>query len=544
MPSTLLLALVALVAAGATYIYLYIGSRAPNLPPGPPTLPLLGNLHQLPTKGAHFQFTKWAREYGGLYTLKLGTGTAVVITSPRLVKELVDKKGAKYAARPSSYVARLISGGDHILLMEYGAQWRETRKLLHGTFAEKAVEERFLGLQEAEARVMVRGYLLEPEQHMLHPKRFANSVIMSIVWGVRTPTARTGHMHRLYALMEIWSKVMETGATPPVDIYPFLHYLPQRLFLHWRDRATHVRRQMNSLYSAFLRDLRARRAATGSRGAFMDRVLDQAEANADSIRPEALTYSDHELAFLGGTLTEGGSDTSASIITAFVHAMTAHPAVQRKAQAQIDAVIGADRSPQWRDYAALPYVAQCVKETMRWRPVTPLAFPHALAEDDWVDGQFFLPKGTVVIVNAWGLQHDPARFAQPEDFDPEHFAGCTELATELANGSWQKRDHYGYGAGRRFCPGAHLAERNLFLAVAKLLWAFDIVPGKDAEGRVVRPDLDPATGYCEGFLVCARDFPAEFRVRGAERRETILGEVGEAERELFARYAAGGDEVA
>lgn len=342
--------------------------------------------------------------------------------------------------------------------------------------------------------------------------------------------------------MEIWSKVMETGATPPVDIYPFLHYLPQSIFLNWRDRATHVQKEMNSLYSDFLVDIRARRKSPriGNRGAFMDKVLDQASSEK---RMEGLTYSDHELWFMGGTLTEGGSDTSASIITAFVHAMTAYPEIQKKAQTQIDSVVGEDRSPTWSDYARLPYVAQCVKESMRWRPVTPLAFPHALAEDDWVDGKF-LPKGTVIIVNAWGMHFDPLRFENPNTFDPEHFAGVTTLATDLANGPWEKRDHYGYGTGRRFCPGAHLAERNLFLAMAKLLWAFEIGPGRDGGGRVIEPDLDPVTGYCEGFLVCANDFGAEFRVRGEGRREAILREFGEAEREIFGRYEAGGEEIA
>ena len=191
-----ILALVTLLLAGAIYTYLYVGSREKKLPPGPPTIPLFGNILQIPQKGAHFQFTKWAREYGGLYTLTLGTGTAAVITSPRLVKELVDKKSAKYSARPKSYVANLISGGDHILLMEHGPQWRDTRKLLHGTFTEKIVDEQHLKVQEAEARQMLKDYLDDPEHHMLHPKRYANSIIMSIVWGIRTPTAQTRHMHR------------------------------------------------------------------------------------------------------------------------------------------------------------------------------------------------------------------------------------------------------------------------------------------------------------------------------------------------------------
>ncbi|KAI7285110.1 cytochrome P450 [Hortaea werneckii] len=562
--------LVGLLLATVAYFLHNKGRRDRRLPPGPPTLPILGNLHQIPKQGVHFQFTEWARQYGGIYTLKLGTGTAAVITDPRLVKQLLDKKSSKYAERPKSYVANLIAGGDHILLMDYGNQWRDTRKLFHSHFMEKMVETEHIKVQEAEARQMLKDYLVEPEQHMLHPKRYSNSITMSLVWGVRTPTAHTRHMHRLYDVMEVWSKVMETGATPPVDIYPFLHWLPQRVFTNWIDRATHVRNEMNSLYADFLHDIRLRRNRVGNRGSFMDKVLDTAE---NEKRPEGLTFSDHELYFMGGTTTEGGSDTSASIITAFVHAMAAYPSIQQKAQRQIDSVVGPDRSPTWQDFPRLPYIAQCVKETMRWRPVTPLAFPHALAEDDWVstspssssspseeeNPQYLLPKGTTIILNAWGIHHDPVRFADPETFDPDHYAPTptptptsttttttpTPLSTELANGPWEKRDHYGYGAGRRFCPGAHLAERNLFLAVAKLLWGFDILPGKrDREGRPADLDLDPRTGYSAGFLVCAKDFEAGFEVRGREKEATIRREYDEARREVFGRFEACGEERA
>ena len=77
---------------------------------------------------------------------------------------------------------------------------------------------------------------------------------------------------------------------------------------------------MNALYADFLSDIRLRRRKEGSsRGAFMDRLLDQADGEAK--KQDGLTYNDHEMWFMGGTLTEGGSDTSASIITAFVQAM-------------------------------------------------------------------------------------------------------------------------------------------------------------------------------------------------------------------------------
>jgi len=79
-------------------------------------------------------------------------------------------------------------------------------------------------------------------------------------------------------------------------------------------------------------------------------------------------------------MMEGGSDTSSSIIIAFVQAMARWPEVQKRAQQEIDSVLGEDRSAVWEDYEKLLYVAAIVKESMRWRPVGPLAFPHALAE--------------------------------------------------------------------------------------------------------------------------------------------------------------------
>lgn len=333
-------------------------------------------------------------------------------------------------------------------------------------------------------------------------------------------------MTKLYDLMENWSKVMEPGNTPPVDIYPFLHWVPERFLGMWASRAQDVGREMNGLYSEYLDLVINRRSQEGSRGSLLDDVLDQ---------NDKLQFSRHQLYFLGGVLMEGGSDTSSSIIIAFIHAMTKWPSVQRKAQRELDSVVGSDRSPLWSDYASLPYVAATVKEAMRWRPVVPLAFPHALSEDDWVDGKR-LPKGSAVFINAFGLNHDERRFPDPDTFDPDHYKGCTALAPELASGDYESRDHYGYGAGRRFCPGAHLAERNLFLAIAKILWGFDIGPGKDVEGRVAEPDVRNEAAYSAGFLVCAHPFPCEIVPRSGARRATIMREFELAETEVYANY--------
>ena len=333
-------------------------------------------------------------------------------------------------------------------------------------------------------------------------------------------------MVKLYALMENWSKVMEVGNTPPVDVFPFLKLVPEKFLGMWRSRAQDVGREMSALYSEWVEYVIERRKNSGSRDCFLDKILDQGEK---------VGLSKHGLYFLCGTVMEGGSDTTSSLIISFIHAMTKWPAVLKRAQAELDAVVGPDRTPTWDDYAQLPYIAACVKEAHRWRPVTPLAFPHSLAEDDWVDGMY-LPKGSDIFINAYALHHDERRFPNPDVFDPDHFKGVTALASELANGDSANRDHYGYGSGRRLCPGIHLAERNLFLALAKIVWAFDISPAKDAAGRDIEVDVTNEKGYCSGFLVCAEDFPCNVTVRSEARRATILAEADKARAEVFSRF--------
>lgn len=128
-----------------------------------------------------YRFLQWAKEYGGIFSLKVGPGTAIVITSPELVKKLFDKKSNIYNHRPPSYVGNgIISGGDHVLLMQYSDQWRTCRKLIHQYFMETMVMQKHLKVVDAEAVQMVRDFMLEPEGHMKHPKRFSNSIIMSL----------------------------------------------------------------------------------------------------------------------------------------------------------------------------------------------------------------------------------------------------------------------------------------------------------------------------------------------------------------------------
>ena len=129
---------------------------------------------------ANIRLTKWSREFGGIFSLKRFTNTTLIISDRKLIKDLLDKKSNIYSNRPASIVARLITQGDHILIMDYGETWRKIRKLVHQYFMESMCEKQHIHVQHAEATQMMRDFMIDPDNHMLHPKRYSNSITNSL----------------------------------------------------------------------------------------------------------------------------------------------------------------------------------------------------------------------------------------------------------------------------------------------------------------------------------------------------------------------------
>ncbi|KAG4422324.1 hypothetical protein IFR04_004476, partial [Cadophora malorum] len=127
---------VVLALASLVYVFLFVGRRGRNFPDGPPTLPVIGNLHQMPKEKPYLKFTEWAKTCGGMFSLKLGTTTAVVLTDRRIIKQLLDKKPSTPSNRPKNEVSHMIGEGDHMLLMDNTPTWRIYRKQIHQVLTE------------------------------------------------------------------------------------------------------------------------------------------------------------------------------------------------------------------------------------------------------------------------------------------------------------------------------------------------------------------------------------------------------------------------
>jgi hypothetical protein len=167
------------------------------------------------------------------------------------------------------------------------------------------------------------------------------------------------------------SNSLEIGSTPPVDVFPILKYLPQRLFNNWRTFAIQVRDDLHGFHKEVVDEVRARRQQGKKRDALIDRILE---------RQESLGLTEHQVDLLAGVIIDGGSDTTTSLLRNFMVAVTCFHGALKAAQAEIDSVMDSSRSPVWADRARLPYVNALVKEVLRWRPAGGLIPPHMAAE--------------------------------------------------------------------------------------------------------------------------------------------------------------------
>ncbi|TFK58390.1 cytochrome P450, partial [Pluteus cervinus] len=166
--------------------------------------------------------------------------------------------------------------------------------------------------------------------------------------------------------------------------------------------------------------------------------------------------------------------------------MVLYPEVQRKAQSEIDAVIGNVRLPVCGDRDSLPYVNALVLEVFRWHSVAPGGVPHMAKEDASYKGHF-IPKGSTILPNVWGMAHDPTVYHDPMVFNPDRFLSRPGYKPEPDPRS------IAFGFGRRICPGRVLADTSVFLSCAMALAVFNISAYKE-NGKPILPDILQLSG--------------------------------------------------
>ncbi|XXG99716.1 hypothetical protein Hte_006057 [Hypoxylon texense] len=403
-------------------------------------------------------------------------------------------------ARPENYlVQNILSGGLRILLLEYGDLWKMIRKVSHRIMNVK-VAGTYVPYQDLESKALVLELLADPDEFVGHIRRYTASIMTQMTYGFRVTYLDDPRFKEMF---NVFDRISALGASPTaalLDFFPLLQYLPDVL-LPIRRQAKAVHKKEYNLFLGQFANTRSRALGGKSQPCFCVDLLRFREKEG---------YPDDVAGYMSGSLIQAGAETTSSILIGFIQAMIIFPNVVDVAHKELDRVCG-DRMPDLNDVPDLPYIRSCVKETLRWMPSTLLGVPHAVTCDDKYLG-YEIPKGASVVYNVWAIHNDQTRHPNPRRFDPSRWAGDDQNSAHAAtNADVTKRDHFVFGAGRRLCQGMHIADRTMFLAISRLLWAFDFKRHVDEEtGGEVVPDMDNLT---DGLFVLPRAFKARITPR-------------------------------
>ncbi|KAI1791871.1 cytochrome P450 [Ganoderma leucocontextum] len=489
---TLSLALGSIAALLVLFLYRRGHANARVYPPGPPRRLLVGNLGDIPSGGYEWEsYREICKQCGSdvVYLTALGS-KLLVLSSFEAARDLLDRKGAIYSSRPRFVMINELRGWDwSLILMPYGREFQTYRRTIQQEFQHSVVVASYRPIIVRESMALVRRLCHTPADLSKNIKQMAGAAIMMVAYGHQVTCAEDEFVALAEAVREHEAK---NPGSNLVDLIPVLKYVPawfpgggfKRAALYARKLAWDMR------YVPF-QAVKAQFDSGTCLDSIVSRLL-QADSRLEGVDKEEFAMNS------GGFVYSAGADTTVAALLNFVLAMTLYPEVQRRAQKELDAIVGRDRLPTFEARAQLPYVTNVVKEALRWKAVAPLGVPHATTEDDTYRGMF-IPKGTTVIANIFAMLHDEAVYRNPTEFVPERYEPSPEAPTGEPDPA-----RVAFGFGRRICPGRFFAEESVWSTVALMLHVFDI---SNPANHPVKVE------WSSGLVSLPSEFPCKLSVR-------------------------------
>ncbi|KAF2085524.1 cytochrome P450 [Saccharata proteae CBS 121410] len=487
---------------------LLFGTSLP-LPPSPPGKPLIGHFDVIPAQNPEFAYIQWGKQFDSdiLYFNVLGRHI-IVLNSVKAANDLLDKRGANYASRPRFVQYEVMGWGITLTFLRWGPRFKLHRKLLQSSFTASNIKQ-YRPIQQDEARRAVKDILSRPDDWEILTRRFSTAVVMRIGFGVSITKDDDPYIQ----MADDANHATTNGGTPAstiVDFFPLIRFLPNWLarsaaLRHAREAGPAIQRLHDTPWAATEKELEA---GTNSQPSFMRTYLEKIANDAKEGRKSEITVADIKGA--AGAISIAGGNTTWSTIVVFILNMLLNPHVQKKVQAELDAVVGPDRLPTFEDRDHLKYLDYCIQETYRWAPLSPVGVPHASIQDDEYKG-YFIPKGSVVYANARAMTHDESVYKDPGTFNPDRYI------PEEQGGAGEPYPQGQFGFGRRACPGRHLASAGVYIAMATILATMNIVPKIGQDGK----EVPPVVGMSNGLSSHPDHFDCDFKARTPKSEQLL-----------------------
>ncbi|KFQ91296.1 Cytochrome P450 2H1 [Nipponia nippon] len=445
-------------------------SQKEKQPPGPITLPIVGNVLQLNPWNLPESLKKLSKKYGPVFTIHLGLQKVVVLYGYDVLKEALIDQADDFSGRGNLPLLKKLFQGTGIVTSN-GETWKQLRRFVLTTLRDfgmgkKSIEER---IQE-EANFLVER-IRNTHERPFNPGNFlvhaVSNIICSIVFGDRFDYEDKKFL-TLIELLDENNKLQNSIQTQLYNFFPtVMEYLPgphQKMIKNTGkvDEFTLeiIAEHQKTLDPTCPRDFV---------DAFLNK-MEQEKGNGHSeFTVETLSRTTLDL-FLAGTGTTSITLRHGLLI------LQKYPEIVEKIQKEIDCVIGRDRSPCMADRSQMPYTDAVVHEIQRFIDFLPLNVPHTVIKDTKFRG-YFIPKDTMIFPVLTSVLHDSKEFPNPEKFDPGHFLN--------ANGTFKKSDYFmPFSAGKRICAGEGLARMEIFIFLTVILQNFtlkSVVDHKDID---------------------------------------------------------------
>ncbi|XP_008304244.1 cytochrome P450 2J6-like [Stegastes partitus] len=476
------------------FIILQLRPKRPkNFPPGPPALPILGNILHLSIQNPLEDFERLRKSYGNVYSLFIGPHPAVVINGVKAMKEAIVTKATDFAGRPQDLFINDVTHRKGVILVDYGASWREHRRFALMTMrnfglGKKSMEDRIHDEIQHTMKTLERsiGKALT-SQVMFH--NVASNIISQVLFGTRYEYDNEFIRVTVRCFTEI-SKITNGPWAMLYDSFHFIRNLPLPFNKAFRNVEI-----LKNLLICLVNEHKQTRVP-GEPRHFVDCYLDEVE----KVCEHASSFSEDQLIMYIMDLHFAGTDTTSNTLQyGFLYLMN-YPHIQERCQQEIDRVLeGKDRA-SFEDRHHMPYMQAVIHEVQRTANTVPLSVYHCTTKDTELMG-YSLPKGTIIIQNMRSVLNEEGQWKYPHEFNPENFLND--------QGEFVKPEAFmPFSAGPRMCLGEGLARMELFLIMVTLLRKFKFIWPEDAG----EPDFTPVYG----ITLTPRPYPMKVQLRSSQ----------------------------
>ncbi|XP_033647428.1 cytochrome P450 2U1-like [Asterias rubens] len=435
-----------------------------NLPPGPTGWPVIGSALALRRGLSHHVFTHWSKQYGEVFSVRLGGKLVVVLNDLRCIKDALHKQADVFSDRHNSTVNKL-NGIKGAFSEESGDIWKARRRFGLGALRSfgmgKKSNEHSIN---EESRYLLDGFADE-QGKPFNPTHQVEITVSNVICKMCVGRRFNFSDPDIAEILQLIRQQLSYGT--PTSL---INYVPGVIHTPFYSHVKTISRRLKEHFSCIVREHRDSYDKNDIRD-IIDLQFAEVEKRETSGRVDDRFEKDSfdDVAMRGSVfdLFVGGTETTSTTLLWLMMLMALHPNIQRKVQSEIDDVIGGSRQPSMADSPNMPYTNAAILETLRIRPAVPLAVPHQTKEETLLNG-YTVPRNTCVLINILAVHHDPATWTEPEKYNPARFLSADGKSVV------QHESFIPFGTGRRRCMGESLARTELFLIFVNLLQQFSL----------------------------------------------------------------------